>query len=121
MTEFTTNHPQARHQNEGTPPQTDCPDHTWCTNADSGEHVAFHAGDVVQLAGTPGDGWHAWPLQDRGRGGLIALESDRAGEPAVTVEATPEALAAFLAATATPEGHARLAALVATIDPELTT
>lgn len=95
-----------------------CTDHTWCTNTEPGDHAQFHAGDLVQLAGTPGDGWHAWPVQDRGQGVLIALESDQPGQPAVTVEATPEALTAFLTATATPEGHARLAALVAAVDQE---
>lgn len=93
-----------------------CTDHTWCTNTESGDHAQFHAGDLVQLAGTPGDGWHAWPMQDRGQDALIVLESDREGQPALTVEATPAALAAFLAATATPEGHAELTALVAAVD-----
>ena len=64
----------------------------------------------------PGDGWHAWPVQDRGQGVLIAFESDRTGQPPVTVEASSETLAAVLAATATPESHARLVAVVGAVD-----
>ena len=94
------------------PPAATCSEHAWCAvSMGSSDHDLFHAGDVVQLTGEAGDGWHAWPVQDRGRALVINVEGDLPGET-VTLTAEAEALALILSATATPEGRERLVQLL---------
>ena len=91
--------------------RTTCQEHSWCDMNPGSDHDLFHAGDVVQLTGEAGDGWHAWPVQDRGRALVINVEGDLPGET-VTLTAEAEALALILSATATPEGRERLVQLL---------
>ena len=105
-------------------PEGGCTERTWCNSGPSEEHLSYHSGGELDLAGAtrpddaPTTGRWCWLEEDRGLGtprvSIEGVLSEPDGSLSAAFCSTFDVVAAWdlLSATVTPEAHAALLELV---------